>query len=208
MTTALDINVNRLALVTLRLAKRSKGTMGASVRFSISTNDAISTSATTPAPITTTLPAPRGSTCDTASTTAAMPTVMVAAPAKSIRWWAIRAARGRTRSAARTVSSPMGTLMNNTHRHEATSVTMPPMIIPAAAPPATTVPQTLSAAVRARPSAKVLVISDSAAGETTAAATPCNPRAAMSWPGVWARPHSREASANAATPSRNSGRRP
>ena len=47
-----------------------------------------------------------------------------------------------------------------------------------------------------------------ACGVRAAAPTPCSARAAISWPGVCAAPHSAEATANSARPAVNSRRGP
>ena len=75
---------------------------------------------------------------------------------------------------------PIGTLTNSTHSQPAYWVRMPPSSTPAAPPEPATAPQTPSARLRSAPSAKVVVTSDSAAGEMIAAPRPWTARAAMS----------------------------
>ena len=69
---------------------------------------------------------------------------------------------------------PIGTLTKKIHSHESSSVRMPPSSRPNAPPPAAIAPQTPSALVRSGPSAKVVVMIDSAAGETSAPPRPCS----------------------------------
>ena len=85
---------------------------------------------------------------------------------------------------------------------------MPPSSSPNAPPPAAIALHTPSALVRSSPSANVVVMIDSAAGETSAPPRPCSPRVAMSQLSVVARPLSNEAIEKIATPQRNSLRRP
>ncbi len=77
---------------------------------------------------------------------------------------------------------------------------MPPSSRPKAPPPAAIAPQTPSAFVRSGPSGKVVVMIESAAGETSAPPRPCRPRNAISWPELVARPLSRLATANTSVP--------
>ena len=76
----------------------------------------------------------------------------------------------------------------------------PPSSRPNAAPPAAIALQTPSAFVRSGPSAKVVVMIDSAAGETSAAPRPWSPRAMISISEECESPHSSDAVANAVTP--------
>ena len=103
---------------------------------------------------------------------------------------------------------PTGTLTKKIHSHESTSVRTPPSRTPAAAPKPPTAPQTPSARLRSRPSAKVTERIESAAGEMIAAPRPWNARAAISDSSDHARPASSEATVNATRPTRNSRRRP
>ncbi len=79
---------------------------------------------------------------------------------------------------------------------------------PAAPPAPATAPHTPSARLRSAPSAKVVVMIDSAAGETIAAPVPCTARAAISHGSDWARPPASEASEKTTSPSMNMRRRP
>ena len=85
---------------------------------------------------------------------------------------------------------------------------MPPSSRPNAPPPAAIALQTPSAFVRSSPSANVVVMIDSAAGETSAPPSPCSARAATSHVSVVARPFRSDAKLKIATPARNSRRRP
>ena len=68
--------------------------------------------------------------------------------------------------------SPIGTLTNSTQRQLRPLVRMPPSSTPAAPPAPATAPQMPSARLRSEPSANVVVMIDSAAGETIAAPEP------------------------------------
>ena len=63
---------------------------------------------------------------------------------------------------------PTGTLTKKIRSHERLSTRMPPSSRPNAAPPAAIAPHTPSAVVRSGPSGNVVVMIDSAAGETSA----------------------------------------
>ena len=69
----------------------------------------------------------------------------------------------------------------------------PPSSTPAAPPAPATAPQIPSARLRSDPSANVVVMIDSAAGETIAAPRPWMARAAISHPSDWAMPPASEA---------------
>ena len=65
-----------------------------------------------------------------------------------------------------------------------------------------------SARLRSAPSAKMVMTIDSAAGNTTAAPTPCRPRITISTVSLPASPHASEAAANTASPTMKTRRRP
>ena len=67
---------------------------------------------------------------------------------------------------------PIGTFTNSTQRQLSPLVRMPPNRTPAAPPAPATAPQMPSARLRSAPSANVVVMIDSAAGETIAAPRP------------------------------------
>src|SRR3954449_4374964 len=102
----------------------------------------------------------------------------------------------------------MGTLMTKIHGQLRTSVRMPPSSRPKAPPAPAMAPQTPMARVRSLPSAKVVVMIDSAAGETSAAPRPCTPRAKISTSPELARALAADAALKSAMPIRNSLRRP
>ena len=97
---------------------------------------------------------------------------------------------GSRRGASATAARPIGTLTKSTHSQPAHCVSMPPSRTPAAPPEPATAPQTPSALLRSAPSLNIVVTSDSAAGEMSAAPRPCAARAAMSQTSLWARPPS------------------
>ena len=84
----------------------------------------------------------------------------------------------------------------------------PPTIRPIAAPPPEIAPNTPNALARSLGATNVTVMSDSAAGASSAANAPCRPRAANSKPAVGARPPSAEAPANPIRPMMNVRLRP
>ncbi len=104
--------------------------------------------------------------------------------------------------------TPTGRFTKNTHCHDTREVSTPPSSSPTAPPPTATALHTLRAAVRSLPSAKVVVSTVRAAGETRAPPSPCSARPAMRMPGEPARPFMSEAPVNSAMPSRNMRRRP
>jgi len=115
---------------------------------------------------------------------------------------------GTYRIASSAVAMPIGTLTKKIHSQLSRSVRMPPSSRPKAPPPAAIALHTPSAFVRSAPSANVVVMIESAAGETSAPPSPCSARAATSCPDVVASPLSSEATEKMVTPHRNSLRRP
>ena len=113
-----------------------------------------------------------------------------------------------TRGAASALNRPMGTFTNSTQRQLSPLVRIPPSSTPAAPPAPATAPHTPSARLRSSPSANVVVMIDSAAGETIAAPMPCTARAAISHASDCASPPSSEASENVTSPIMNIRRRP
>ena len=95
---------------------------------------------------------------------------------------------------------PIGTFTNRTHRHDSHEVRMPPAIRPMAPPATATAPNTPKARLRSSPSAKLVVINDSAVGAAMAAPTPWRARAASSQPDEVARPPRNEARVNTRMP--------
>ena len=86
----------------------------------------------------------------------------------------------RMRGAKNAAASPIGTFTNSTQRQLRPLVRIPPSSTPAAPPAPATAPQTPSARLRSSPSAKVVVMIESAAGETIAAPSPWRARAPIS----------------------------
>ncbi len=84
----------------------------------------------------------------------------------------------------------------------------PPTNTPNAAAALAIIAHTDRARLRSGPSGNVLVITDSAAGETIAAPSPCTARAAISHPGDCARPQASDAMVNRTTPVISTRRRP
>src|SRR3954469_14436144 len=103
---------------------------------------------------------------------------------------------------------PTGTLTKKIHSQLSCSVRMPPSSRPNAPPPAAIALHTPSAFVRSAPSAKVVVMMDSAAGETSAAPRPCSARDATSHSDDVASPLSSDAVVKTITPATKTLRRP
>ena len=103
---------------------------------------------------------------------------------------------------------PTGTLTKKIHGHERNSTRSPPASRPAAAPPVAIAAQTPIALFRSGPSAKVVVMIESAAGEISAAPRPWSPRQRMSTVDESASPFSSEATVKTTMPARKTRLRP
>src|SRR3954470_10197100 len=136
------------------------------------------------------------------------PAVTSTAPSASNDFMDVSRLSCRRRGARKNAATPTGTLTKKIHDQLNASVSTPPSRTPAAAPKPPTAPHTPSATLRSRPSEKVVVRIDSAAGEITAAPRPCRERAAIREPSDQARPARRDASVNTTRPARKSRRRP
>jgi hypothetical protein len=112
------------------------------------------------------------------------------------------------RGASEASTRPMGTFTNSTQRHDSQEVRMPPASRPMAPPATATAPKTPKARLRSVPSAKLVVINDSAVGAAMAAPTPWRARAASSRPDVVARPPRKEARVKTRMPAMKVRRRP
>src|ERR1035438_2428319 len=98
----------------------------------------------------------------------ASPAVDSSAPGRSRR--PVRRGGSVTkRGANTTTASPIGTLMNSTHRHDPPEVKTPPRIRPSDPAPADTPAKIASALLRARPSLKVAAINATVLGAAIAA---------------------------------------
>src|SRR3954470_8733401 len=136
------------------------------------------------------------------------PAVTSTAPSASNDFMDVSRLSCRRRGARKNAATPTGTLTKKIQDQLSTSVRTPPSRTPAAAPKPPTAPQTPSATLRSRPSEKVVVRMDSAAGEMIAAPSPWSERAAIKDPSDQARPASSEARVKTTMPTRNSRRRP
>ncbi len=103
---------------------------------------------------------------------------------------------------------PIGTFTNSTQRQLSPLVRIPPSSTPAAPPAPATAPQMPSARLRSAPSEKVVVMIESAAGETIAAPRPWIARAAISHASDRASPPPSEANENTTRPIMNMRLRP
>src|ERR687888_2721778 len=117
------------------------------------------------------------------------PLVIDTAPAVSNVLWR-RSARLSESSHGLTAKTrmPTGMLMKKIHDQLSQLVSRPPSRTPAAPPLPEAAPQTPSAMLRSRPSWKVVVRIERAAGESSAAPRPCSERKAISEPDDQARP--------------------
>src|SRR5207244_7984159 len=111
------------------------------------------------------------------------PPVIEAAPAKS-KWRCLRSARlsRNSQGLSPITKAPTGTLMKKIHDQLSPLVSAPPSSTPAAPPLPEAAPQIPSARLRSRPSRKVVVRIDRAAGDSNAAPTHWSDRNAMSEP--------------------------
>src|SRR3954452_12028298 len=103
---------------------------------------------------------------------------------------------------------PTGTLTKKIHGHENDCVSQPPSTSPNAEPPIAITAQTPSARARSFPSANVVEMIESAAGEISAAPSPCSARKPISIPELAARPFSSDAAVKMTSPMRKSRLRP
>jgi hypothetical protein len=184
-------------------------TSGATLRRSIITNAASSTS---PAAIRASVraePQPKACALTIAYTSTIRPAVTLIAPAKSNEWCCTSALdSGTNRTVSASATAPTGTLTMKIHGHETRSVSTPPSNRPTAPPPAAMALQTPSARVRSSFFVNVVMMMDSAAGERSAPPRPWSPRPITSIVGEEANPFSSEASEKSATPMPKSRLRP
>ena len=115
---------------------------------------------------------------------------------------------GTSRSAASTMPTPIGTLMKKIHSQESVSVRIPPSSRPTALPPDAIAAQIERALVRSAPSAKLVVMTASAAGDMSAAPRPCAARAPISISSEDAKPLTSEATEKSVAPAMKRLRRP
>ena len=103
---------------------------------------------------------------------------------------------------------PTGTLTKKIHGHENDCVSTPPRISPTAEPPIAIAAHTPSAFARSAPSANVVEMIESAAGEISAAPRPWSARSRSASPRSTASPSSSDAAVKMTSPIRNSRLRP
>ena len=166
------------AVPRLRLASSRGGTRGSPLCSSMI---ARAPSARTPALAAATMAGdaqPRFGPSTRANTTRVTPRVALNAPGRSkLRWVSGRRSAGISRNAASTATVARGTLTKNTASQPNAWVRTPPSSTPTTSPAAPAPPQTATARLRARPSAKVVLTSDRVAGNTSAPPRPCAARA-------------------------------
>ena len=115
---------------------------------------------------------------------------------------------GTKRSERKKVAIPTGTLTKKIHGHDSVSTRIPPSSSPTAPPPTAIAAQTPSAFARSGPSLNVVVTIERAAGETSAAPSPCAPRATISHVSPFANPQSSDATVKSTRPARKTRLRP
>ena len=98
-------------------------------------------------------------------------------------------------------AAPIGTLMVNTHRQPASDVSTPPRTTPSADPAPASADHAPSALPRLAPVNSVITAA-SAAGDMSAAPSPCSDRPASSVAASPDSPHSSDAAVNRARPAR------
>src|SRR3954447_9248645 len=103
---------------------------------------------------------------------------------------------------------PTGTLTKKIHGHENDCVSQPPSTSPNAEPPIAIAAQTPSARARSFPSANVVEMIESAAGEISAPPSPCSAGKPISIPELAARPYSSDAVVKMTSPMRKTRLRP
>ena len=146
--------------------------------------------------------------CDRANTSAPRLAVATAAPRRSsCRQRGRVASAGTTCRAPAATISPMGRLMKKIARQSINWVSKPPSSTPTAAPAPPTAPQTPSARARSRP-LNCAVMIDRAAGDRSAAPSPCPARAANNAAALPASAEPSDAIVNTPRPVRNTRRRP
>ena len=137
------------------------------------------------------------------------PLVTVTAPARS-KLLCARSSfdSGTYRSARKNTAIPTGTFTKKIHGHENASTRIPPSTKPTAPPPTAMAAQTLMAFARSGPSAKVVVMIESAAGAISAPPRPWSPRQRIRSSELGASPLSSDATVKTTTPTRNTLLRP
>ena len=157
----------------MRRRKIRSGSSGAGERASITKKAAISPAEVASSTIDSAVPQPCCAARVIAYTSSIRPPVIEAAPGRS-KWRWRRPARlsGSRNGAAAITAMPTGTLTKKIHDQLRPLVRTPPSSTPAAPPLPETAPQIPSARLRSRPSLKVVVRIDSAAGESSAAPRP------------------------------------
>src|ERR1043166_280873 len=131
------------------------------------------------------------------------PPVSDAARAKSkVRWPRPARLSRSSQGLIPITSAPTGTLMKKIHDQLSALVSAPPSRTPAAPPLPEAAPQMPRATLRSRPSRKVVVRIERAAGESSAAPSPCSERNAISEPSDQARPSSSELMVKSARPAK------
>jgi hypothetical protein len=192
------------------LEKIRNGTRGSRWRRSIQMNVAINTAAMAkPASVRPEVQ-PQLSALISVKTSAIVPSVIATAPSTSYPPFETRSERlsGTILGASASTTAPIGTLTKKTQRQLSSSTITPPRSSPMAPPAPAMAPHTASARFRSGPSAKVVRMIDSAAGETIAPPSPWRPRATSSMPSDCESPQMREAPEKRAIPAMKSRRRP
>src|ERR1700704_742984 len=140
----------------------------------MTTNAAISTAATTKPAIVGPDVQPQLFALINVNTSAIVPSVIVTAPPRSYPLFATDSDRlsGTIRGASARTTKAIGTLTKNTQRQLSSCTSTPPRSSPTAPPAPAIAPQTESARLRSGPSANVVRMIESAAGDTIAPPSP------------------------------------
>src|SRR3954447_5647868 len=124
------------------------------------------------------------------------------------RWLSLARLSRNSQGLTAKTAMPTGMLMKKIHDQLSQLVSTPPSKTPAAPPLPDAAPPTPSAVFRSRPSSKVVVRIERAAGESSAAPSPWRARKAINDPSDHASPSRSEANVKSARPAMNRRRRP
>ncbi len=202
-------NVSRLPAAKLRRLNSSSGSIGRFAHLpSHSRNETNMAAPSASGSATVALVQPCSGCSISPNVIPARPNAQSRAPTTSTRAFGSRSRpAGTTRRIRISVTTTTGTLMAKIQRQEAASTSWPPTTGPSTVPIPPHAVQVPTALPRSS-CGKVETITASAAGVSSAPATPCSARAATSTSIVGASAHSSEVAPNAVTPSAKTRRSP
>ena len=186
--------------MTVLIRKIEKDISGSVVRSSTTTKAASSAAAAAKRPSVVADVQPKSFAFEIANTAVERPEVTSTAPRTSKLFACASRLSASSSGVSAIAARATGMLMKKIHSQLRRSVKMPPSSTPAAAPKPPTAPQTPRAMFRSRPSRKVVVRIDSAAGEMTAAPRPCRARAPIREGALHASPATSEPAAKSDEP--------